>query len=148
MSLTTLLCILLIVNTGIAIYFAEAVWSRREPWDWPPSWARVVAMWLSSKALWLGVLGLLWATNQVRFTPTADAWGKTTYIVVLAIFTVYHATALLYYVTGRAALTPLEPIDAFGWDGTTERRRFVRRAADRPEETPIQQLIRERDELP
>lgn len=141
---TIAIWLMLFGNAGISLLFAHAVGTRHEPWGWPPSWVRVVTLWLTSKTFWLVPLAFFWQQGWIRFDVDAPSWAKTVYVILLASFTIFHGLAAFYYITGRAALPPIQTL----WDGKTERRFQTRRAADRKDETPIEQLIREREQTP
>lgn len=110
-------------NAAFALVFAIAMLRRDEPWRWPPSWAWVVANWLFAKSIALGTLALLWRAHIVGFhhhPPGVWAWVAQ---IGFVYFTLSHALAAWYFMSGRAAVDP-------PWNGE-ERRRRVRRRADR-----------------
>ena len=94
----TLIWGLLFFNAGIGFVFAWGLLQQPEH----DSWRTMVRDWVGSKSIWLVALAAYWALGWIGFTEDAPSPAQVVYLLVLIVFTVFHARAAANWLTGQA----------------------------------------------
>ena len=101
-----LVTVMLVVNAAIAIVCAWGMRDRSLRRGRRPSWTWTVGVWLAAKSFWLGTLAVCWGLGVVGFPPAHGwhLWAERFYVAVIAVYTLAHARAAYFWLTGRATV--------------------------------------------